>query len=193
MKRLSVIPLVLLITACQSGVGLPPTDVGPPLKPGIYIGNLLCETTETVDGVSNTVIDSVPNSLTISNQGLPVFEGQEIFVGLVLTFDAGFREEMETVTDITESDNGVVMSFDIQVSLCADSCALSRDGICDEIALCDPGTDCTDCGAFVFEETGSRTWTAAGADEIRRVSNELGTDTGGIVFFTRTCEGVLTK
>lgn len=168
-------------------------DVDPPLKPGIYIGNLLCDTIQTVAGFSNTVIDSVPVSLTISNHGLPVFEGQEIFVGLVLTFDAGFRKETETVTEITESNNGLVMSFATEVSLCADSCALSRDGICDEIVLCGQGTDCTDCGTFVFEVTGSRTYIAAGADEIRRVSNELGSDRDGLFFFTRTCEGVLTK
>ena len=56
----------------------------------------------------------------------------------------------------------------VEVALCGNTCAAANNGVCDEgrlpdygavaagglMVLCDPGSDCADCGPFKFNVTG---------------------------------------
>ena len=106
MKRLRVILLVLLLGGCGAldGVGraLPS---GSPLVPGLYVGEIVCSNLllSTDEGLEETE-DRAWRSESIGPNGLPMYDGEEIYEGRTTSYDAGYF----TVTSITILPDGLV-------------------------------------------------------------------------------------
>jgi len=122
-------------------------------------------------------------------------------VGLVSTSNLGAITLNESITDITASDNGVVVGLDLdaQFVLCTGTCAFAFDGVCDDggpgaaFVECDLGTDCSDCGQTTvnLQGTQSITYKLFGVDRIDFRRSSAVAFPGTVVSSDKECQGVL--
>ena len=167
-----------------------PADSSTALKEGTYAGEFLCENTFTSEGFTTEEPNDFEESWTISASGLPLIEGSDARVGLVLDDDSGAFEVSLVVTEVTETSNGVTVHASAQVGLCANTCVFRFDGECDELLNCDLGTDCADCGEAMMDVSSTNTFTVDG-DGIQVVRSVSFVETNKLLVIDLQCEGIL--
>ena len=199
----------LLVAGCSSGVGStgsqPTTEVdanSTGLKAAIYTGTIHCDVTTivVVGDIRDESSDNPKRTVIINDSGLPVVDGQEVAPGLVITQELGGLSTSGSVTNVTPSDNGVVVDTDVetQFELCVNTCDLAFDGNCDDgrpgsdTAECNSFTDCSDCGAETFELRGlvRTTYKLFGVDRILYLRSAMVEDGLG-TFRLEECQGIL--
>lgn len=200
----------LLVAGCSSGVGStgsqPTTESdanSTGLKAAIYTGTIHCDRTTIVAwGILEESSVSQQLTVIINDSGLPVEDGQEVAPGLVITQELGGFSTTESVTNVTPSDNGVVVDRDVetQFELCVNTCDSASDGSCDDgepgsdTAECKSFTDCADCGVETWELLRgpvSTTYKLFGVDRILYLRRSDMLEDGLGRFVTLECQGIL--
>jgi hypothetical protein len=187
----ALISIQLFFFGCGSGVL--PSSVSTALKSGTYIGTLNCSAGLSYGG-DFTVVSGVENlSVTIDVSGLPLVGGVVVAPGVSIPLTLGPIEGTVTVNNFTKSANGVTVSYRFYVSMCTNTCIWSFDQECDEIAFCELGTDCNDCGPTVVDGTVVETLQALENDKIRYIRSAFYIDGDALLSLNMECEGVLVR
>lgn len=101
----------LLLPACSGGV----TIVGEsPLEPGTYSGTNICTITTSFAGQTISQQVSSPETVTINNAGLPLFEGKEVAPGLTSSPPGGAGVTgTQTITSVITTTDAVTVESDV--------------------------------------------------------------------------------
>jgi len=176
------------------------------LKAGIYNGTVACTYTQLIGSVSTQDQTTEPRNVTVDESGMPLTNGQPVAVGATSAISYGEVSGAARVTNVTVSNNGVIVKFDVYITLpgrCLDTCQYAYDGECDDggsgavTNACPYGTDCSDCGQIPGELAGqvTRTFKHGAGNQVdfteswvASLSNEFFTGSG-----TVECSGILAR
>ncbi len=119
MKKAILAVLVVAICGCN-GTGVLPesnnsSSIGKsPIEPGTYSGTITVKQEINVNGTPTEDTSQGPVSIDFGSSGLPIYEGnREVYIGSKHTETYGDIKITEKVTDITATENGLTISFDV--------------------------------------------------------------------------------
>ena len=90
--------------------------------------------------------------------------------------------------------DAVVLEYDARVEWdCGNTCSFAFDRICDEVNLCNLGTDCFDCGSVVMTGSLISSYLVVDEQRVRRVYSMFVADSAGLLSYLVQCEGLLSR
>ncbi len=179
---------------CQTPSPPPSTPEEPPATgpfiPGVYTGTQSCRNSVSFGGVPTSSVESSPVSLVVEADGFV----QDLREGQSKTTTIGPFTGTQRVTSLIALSNGLAIEADLTASFsCTDTCQYAGDNKCDEIAYCDVGTDCRDCGRLIVSGPYSFTFRRSGTNGIEFVSQGGLADPAGFASLFLDCTGTLTR
>ena len=174
------------IDACRSAPVVEPARST--ILPGIYTGTQSCNLRARIGSDSSSSVTTSPKIFVVTG------EGSDLEVGQSETRTFGPITETSVLTSILVVENGVFAEADVTHRFsCANSCQYARDGECDEIAFCFPGTDCGDCGQLVLFGTSEIAVKVLSPTSVEYVDNTFTVDRQGFVSMSWQCTVILTR